>query len=100
MDPEYDRIMKLFNDNKSHIHNACYATNNRFAYIYNISDESENQRLEIETKLYNYVPCYDKWCLYCDNKYDVNLKCSKCKTVYFCDINCQKSMGCTQKTLR
>ena len=41
------------------------------------------------SKIFNFVPTYDKWCLYCDNR-NCEKKCSKCKSVYFCNEHCQK----------
>ena len=63
----------------------CYLTNNRFAYLKDIKSND----VEFEMKYYNFVPTYDKWCLYC-NKKDVNLRCGNCKFIYYCDKECQK----------
>lgn len=64
---------------------SCYFSNNRYAYNYDIGD---SKRIGEETKIYNFVPTYDKWCLYC-NKKGVELRCSKCKAIYFCNQECQ-----------
>lgn len=50
---------------KFELYKYCYLTNNNFAYK------------------------YDKWCLNCSTK-DVDFRCGKCKSVFFCDVNCQK----------
>ena len=71
----------------------CYPTNNRFAYKY----DRDNKIPEDELKCYNFVPTYDKWCLYCDNKF-CSLSCSQCKFVYFCDKECQRKSWKIHKT--
>ncbi len=71
-----------------------YATNNRFAYytdLYKETNDIKHKRLaDAEMKTTNFVPTYDKWCLYCDNKSKVEQRCSICKTVYFCNAECQR----------
>lgn len=67
-------------------HAQCYATYNRYAYLY---DKNGVEPLS-ESKGYNFVPTYDKWCLYCNN-IDCELRCSRCKFVYFCGIDCQRA---------
>ena len=63
---------------------ACsYTTNNNFAYKYDKGEDYEG-----ELKILNFVPTYDKWCLTCGYK-DARKRCSKCKSVYFCDRKCQ-----------
>lgn len=41
-------------------------------------------------KVTNFVPTYDKWCLYCDDRGKPKKTCSRCKSVFFCDTTCQK----------
>lgn len=65
--------------------NHCYQTNNRFAYKFDVSNSIPDDELKTD----NFVPTYDKWCLYCDNK-SARFKCSRCKFVYFCSKSCQK----------
>jgi len=69
-----------------------YKTDNNFAYKYElckIEPTTENiKSLENDMKMYNFVPTYDKWCLYCDNK-DAKKKCA-CHSVYFCNKECQQ----------
>ncbi|AYV81166.1 MAG: putative ankyrin repeat and MYND domain-containing protein 2 [Harvfovirus sp.] len=62
----------------------CYESNNRFAYKYDLTGKIP----ESELKVLNFVPTYDKWCLFCDKK-ECTKRCSICKTVYFCDKECQ-----------
>ena len=76
----------------------CYKSDNYLAYEY---DKNKLNNL-IQTnddisdgvmsflKYTNFVPCYDKWCLYCCDK-NANKKCSNCKSVYLCSKKCQKS---------
>jgi len=81
-----------------------YKSNNRFAYYHDLRDDltkrekSENNQkliteskkyLEMDRKFYNFVPTYDRWCLFC-NKKNVTKRCI-CKTVYFCGKECQKN---------
>ena len=72
----------------------CYKTNNRFAYYHDLGDRSSvpgisaPREIDRETKIYNFVPTYDKWCLCCAKK-DCKLKCSKCKLIYYCSKECQ-----------
>ena len=60
-----------------------YLTNNNFAYKY---DTDGDWMSELKTD--NFVPTYDHWCLACNNK-DASKRCSRCKSVYFCDRDCQ-----------
>ena len=73
--------------------NVMYKTNNRYAYYKDIYEETKDSRykklMEEERKVINFVPTYDNWCLTC-NKRNVNLRCSKCKVIFFCDKDCQK----------
>ena len=62
----------------------CYKADNVFAYR---ADSGKD--LLRDYKLYNFVPVYDKWCLYCDKK-DVKMRCQGCSAVFFCDKECQK----------
>lgn len=63
----------------------CYLSNNRYAYFDDIGDAKHRTE---EIKIYNFVPTYDHWCLYCSKK-DAPTRCSRCKTIYFCDKTCQ-----------
>ena len=71
----------------------CYKSNNYFAYVYDLyrsNDNSQNkERVMTYLRIYNFVPTHNKCCLYCESK-TASKKCSKCKTVYFCDKNCRK----------
>ena len=69
----------------------CYKADNNFAYQYD-----NNLNYHNNLKMWNFVPTYDKWCLYC-NKKDVNKRCSNCKSVFFCDKKCQKKAWKTHK---
>ena len=85
MDEEYNNLMSIILRSKSLLDIACYKTNNRFAYIQDLTGIPP----ESEAKHYNFVPSYDKWCLYCDAK-NCKVRCSICKFVYYCNDNCQK----------
>lgn len=63
-----------------------YKADNNFAY--NI-DTNNQFKIFNNTKILNFVPTYDNWCLYCDAR-DCEKKCSKCKSVFFCNTTCQK----------
>ena len=69
-----------------------YKTNNRYAYYIDRFKASGDDNDELtsmdELKMTNFVPTYDMWCLYCNAK-DVTLRCSRCKTVAFCNRECQ-----------
>ena len=80
--------MELTLEDKNNLVSYSYLTNNRFAYKY----DRDNKIPEDEMKIFNFVPTYDKWCLYCDSK-DCLLRCSKCKYVFFCNKECQKKVG-------
>jgi hypothetical protein len=71
----------------------CYASDNNFAYkadlFYAQPNEVNMNRMYGDSKEINFVPTYDKWCLYCDNK-SATKRCKGCKTVYFCNADCQK----------
>lgn len=77
--------MKLTLKDKNQLASYCYLTNNRFSYKY----DRDLKVPEDELKLLNFVPTYDKWCLFCDSK-NCLLRCSKCKYVYFCNKECQQ----------
>lgn len=66
------------------LYRCCYLTNNNFAYKYDSGINPES-----ELKILNFVPTYDTWCLNCGNKNAQN-RCSGCKSVYFCNRQCQK----------
>lgn len=76
--------MDISLENKIVLSLCSYATNNRYAYKYDNKDDPDS-----EMKITNFVPTYDKWCLFCDNK-NCSLRCSKCKYVFFCNKDCQK----------
>lgn len=71
----------------------CYATDNNFAYAKDLFDETGDakykQLLLRDVKLFNFVPTYDQWCLYCGCKSAAE-RCSGCHAAYFCDRVCQK----------
>jgi hypothetical protein len=70
--------------NDPYFQKCCYLTDNYFAYYYDAKKDFKRNM-----KMTNFVPTYDKWCLECDKRY-VKLRCSKCKSVYFCNEKCQK----------
>jgi len=72
---------------KSITGDLCYISNNRFAYL---KDSKKMKELELEYKAYNFVPTYDKWCLYCEYK-NAEMSCPGCKTVYFCNETCKQN---------
>ena len=76
--------MNLSSIEKQNLYPKCYLTNNNIAYKYVTKDIPDS-----ELKIYNFVPTYDKWCLGCPSK-NATKKCSKCKSVYFCDKKCQE----------
>jgi len=86
MDTHIEKTIKeqLTPDQIKQVADFCYKTNNRYAYLNDL-----NKSIPwTEFKIYNFVPTYDKWCLYCDNK-NCSLRCSRCKYVYFCNEQCQ-----------
>lgn len=82
MDAEYSYLFAQLHK-PEHLR-KCYLTNNNFAYKYDTNSDYED-----EIKIENFVPTYDKWCLNCGAK-DAKGRCSKCKSVYFCNADCQK----------
>lgn len=93
MDEEYEKLCRSFDENKGFLIINCYNTNNRFVYLYDLHENNPYKQKEVilhELKIINFVPTYEKWCLYCDNKDNITSKCSQCKTVYFCDKECQR----------
>ena len=72
----------------------CYQVDNNFAYKYekykSNASEKNLQDLTYFLKYMNFVPIYDKWCLNCGNK-TATKKCGKCKSVYFCNVECQRA---------
>jgi len=79
-------LLKAVEDN-------CYNTDNNFAYkmdLYHKNPTNTNfKRVYGDSKGKNFVPTYDTWCLYCDNKSATN-RCTGCKHIYFCNADCQK----------
>ena len=69
----------------------CYDADNNFAYKF---DTHTNYDLHL--KCFNFVPTYDTWCVVCDKK-NCTLRCSKCKSVYFCNKECQKKAWSVHK---
>lgn len=60
-------------DYKSMLFLENYNSNNRFAYYFDLTkdfhlDTTAEKYLDLDTKVYNFVPTYDKWCLYCNKK--------------------------------
>ncbi|AYV82579.1 MAG: hypothetical protein Hyperionvirus1_158 [Hyperionvirus sp.] len=80
----------------------CYKSNNRFAYKYDLTGRVP----EGELKIFNFVPTYDKWCLFCDKKEckqrcsiciacgsdAVKTKCAKCPVKYCGNDKCKKNI--------
>jgi hypothetical protein len=71
----------------------CYLTDNNFAYKYDVWDKDKTddnfKYVFADIKLTNFVPTYDTWCLACGKK-NVDKRCTKCRSVYFCNVECQK----------
>ena len=80
--PEYQEHIKGIRS----LYPRVYQVDNNFAY--NIDTNNEYKTFQ-NSKLFNFVPTYDNWCLYCDAK-KCEKKCSKCKSVYFCNQDCQR----------
>lgn len=85
MDKSYLKIKEKIAKDKPYLDTICYKTNNRFAYKQDLTGVAP----EVELKIYNFTPTYDKWCLYCDNK-NCKFRCSSCKLIYYCDRECQR----------
>ena len=68
-------------------HPILYKCDNNFAYHYCIGDK---EKMSENLKLCNFVPTYDEWCLYCWDKVKEKKKCSRCKSVFFCNETCQR----------
>lgn len=81
-DAEYNRLK----DGVKQLYPITYKSDNSFAYSIDTGNEKRQKR---DAKVFNFVPMYDTWCLACDSK-DAKQRCSKCKSVWFCDRNCQK----------
>lgn len=71
----------------------CYESNNNYAYY---ADKNDTKGMYREAKMVNFVPTYDPWCLNCGYK-DCNLRCSKCRSVYFCSVDCQRNANPTHR---
>lgn len=73
-------------------HAKVYATNNRYAYLcdrYQQTHSDADKKLaDAEIKVHNFAPTYDKWCLACQKR-GCDLKCGGCKSIYFCNRECQ-----------
>ena len=73
----------------------CYQCDNNFAYYYDLWKSNKSDKtfalVERDLKVYNFVPTYDKWCLACGNKSGVSTRCDTCKSVFFCNAECQKA---------
>ena len=85
----YSEITDFLEENSGFLGNSCYLSNNRFAYYFDRSLQGDEVYLQQETKHMNFVPTYDKWCLFCNDK-NAKYRCTGCKTIYFCDKKCQK----------
>lgn len=85
MDEEYLKIKQQLDRDKPRLYNICYKTNNRFAYKQDLTGIAPDDEL----KIYNFVPTYDAWCLFCDAK-DCKFRCPTCKVIYYCSAECQK----------
>ena len=70
-------------------HPILCKVDNNFAYHYCLGNK---YKIFENSKCFNFVPTYDKWCLYCDDRSESTpkLKCSRCKSVFFCDTTCQR----------
>lgn len=72
----------------------CYAADNNFAYkmdVYERDPTPENKkRVVADSKMFNFVPTYDRWCLWCDKRSGVTKRCGQCHSVYFCSTDCQR----------
>lgn len=84
MNTEYEALLARIRSDQG-LARICYLSNNAFAYYADLGDEKGKDQ---ETKIQNFVPTYDKWCLYCKKK-GVSKRCLGCKTIYFCDRTCQ-----------
>jgi hypothetical protein len=86
---KYDRVEAMI----KLIEESCYATDNNYAYkmdFYRKSPTNSNfKRVCGYSKGINFVPTYDKYCLFCDSK-TATKRCSGCYHVYFCNAECQK----------
>ena len=71
------------------LHPIIYNTDNNFAY--NI-DTNNEYNIFTNSKILNFVPTYDNWCLYC-NARNCDKKCSKCKSVFFVILIVKKKLG-------
>jgi MYND finger protein len=75
--------------------NYCERGDNYMAYHQNAMQEgcsTSNYSFNwISTNIrpLNFIPTYQDWCLGCD-KTNVKFRCSKCRTVKFCSVSCQR----------
>lgn len=96
--PQHSSVLqKAYNANWR----KCYDTDNNFAYLKDVcdqidaehasdkSDSSMKKRLLEHTKIYNFAPTYDRWCITCGAK-NVSKRCSQCRSVFFCNVECQR----------
>ena len=81
-----DPIFKQRVESLQILYPVLYRVDNNFAYAFDIRN---TYKIQQNSKVFNFVPTYDNWCLACDKR-DCKLKCSKCKSVYFCNSECQK----------
>ena len=66
------------------VHYPNYNCDNYYAYDF----DTESKRMNLMIKITNFFPNRNKWCLFC-NEHDVVKMCSGCKTVRFCNRDCQ-----------
>jgi hypothetical protein len=82
-----ERTKYILEDLKVYYPVLCQVDNN-FAYNYS---QGNKYKIFENSKHCNFVPTYDKWCLYCDDREKEKKKCSRCKSVFFCDEKCQRN---------
>ena len=82
-DPETSRLYKQL----ERFYPVLYKVDNNFAYSF---DTKNKYKMFENSKHMNFVPTYDSWCLYCDDRTKPKKKCSGCKSVFFCNTDCQR----------
>lgn len=79
-----DEYNYVINELAKRNHPKNYLSNNRYAYHHDKFSLTSDSKYKIlrdnEMKTHNFVPTYDKWCLFCN---------TGCKTIYFCSKKCQ-----------